>query len=207
LGSNSSIRESISTVSKPVKPSRAITGKKLELFGQDDLIPAAVEGELIVGDREPTALSFTEAADGDRRHFRQAGLQRRCEAAVASNDATCLVDQDRIVEAAVGDGGGDLGDLLLRMGAGVSRIRPQFADRPISDFKTRRARTGVGAGLPRSSSFSELRLEGGERGVRNQSLTPTRLRIRGSARHFRAGHVAHRSFASERGDAYLHKRG
>ena len=55
--------------------------------------------------------------------------------AMPGDDLVVIADQDRVGEAELLDAVGDLPDLLLGMGAGVSRVRPQACDRHGLDRK------------------------------------------------------------------------
>jgi hypothetical protein len=49
---------------------------------------------------------------------------------VPGNDPVIGIDKNGIAKAELGDAGGDLCDLFIRMGARVASIRDQFLDRP-----------------------------------------------------------------------------
>ena len=60
-------------------------------------------------------------------------LPRGEEAAVTGDDASLGVHQNRVVETELGDAGGDLRDLRVRVGARISRKRNELFDCPIHD--------------------------------------------------------------------------
>ena len=62
------------------------------------------------------------------RHAWQPQRLGRFDASMAGDDATRLVDQNGIVEAELGDAGGDLRDLSGAMGARVAGVGPQPID-------------------------------------------------------------------------------
>jgi len=69
----------------------------------------------------------------DRRHRREPDVLCREQAAVSRDDAAVSVDQDRVGEPERLDRRGDLLDLLLRMGARVTRIGDKARRRPVAE--------------------------------------------------------------------------
>jgi hypothetical protein len=93
------------------------------------VIPAGVEGELVVGQRIGSALRCIEAGEAKRRDTFQA--QKLCgrQAAMPGDDLPIIADEDWIGEAEPRDAVGNLPDLLLGMCTGIARKRPQARDR------------------------------------------------------------------------------
>ena len=67
----------------------------------------------------------------------QAEECRRGHAPVAGQDRPRLVDQHRHGEAELPDAGGDLSDLLLRMGAGIPGPRGEGRQGTVRDLRSR----------------------------------------------------------------------
>ena len=82
-----------------------------------------------------TGEGIRQMAEPDDRHLRKAKPAGRQQAAVAGDEHAALIDEARHVEAELGDRSRDLGDLVLRMGPGVRRIRQEPLDRPPLDGK------------------------------------------------------------------------
>jgi hypothetical protein len=68
--------------------------------------------------------------EANDRHLGQPELPGREQAAVARQDATLLVNQDRCRPAELGNRCGDLIDLRLAVRARVALVRAQLLDRP-----------------------------------------------------------------------------
>ena len=62
-----------------------------------------------------------------------AELPRRQQPAVARNDAILAVDQDRVRPAELADGSSDLGDLGIRVRAGIVGEGDERRDRAVFD--------------------------------------------------------------------------
>src|SRR5436305_11916902 len=86
-------------------------------------IPAGILGDFVVGKGKGAPFGVRQALHLDHRHLLQAEQSCRRIAAVAGNDQTALVDQNRDQKAEGGDAVSDLTDLLLRVSACVTHIR------------------------------------------------------------------------------------
>ena len=100
----------------------------LQLEGEQLLVPAGVEGELIVGQHIGPLLGRRQMADAKAGRRRHAEFARRLGAAVPGENAIVAVDQHRVGEAEAADAFGDLADLFARMNSCVARPGPQFVD-------------------------------------------------------------------------------
>ena len=95
--------------------------ERLQLLGQQVLVPAGVQRQLVVGEHIGPLLGRRHGLDADAGHRRHAEELRRLDPAMAGEDGVLGVDQHRVGEAEGPDALGDLADLLLRVGAGVAR--------------------------------------------------------------------------------------
>ena len=106
-----------------------------EFQSQEVLIPAPVECDLVVGDAQRSLVRLVEAVQNDRRDLTHPGGFGSLKSAVAGNDQTICVYENRIGEAERFDRGNQLLDLPLRMAAGIARVRRQLDDRAINDVQ------------------------------------------------------------------------
>ena len=105
--------------------------QRLQLDGEDLLVPPGIERELVVGQHVGAPLGLGEMRQRDGRHrlpFEQLG---RFDPAVAGDDLAIVGDKHRVGEPEPLDRRGDLLDLLLGMRARVARIRTERGDRPL----------------------------------------------------------------------------
>jgi hypothetical protein len=99
-------------------------------FGaQQILIPASVFGQLVVGDHQGAALGIAQMVENDHRNRVDPELLRRQQAAMPGNDDIVRTGQDRVGEAELGNGCGDLCYLLVRMRPRVPGVGHQLLDR------------------------------------------------------------------------------
>jgi hypothetical protein len=98
-------------------------GKVGQLDPQQRLVPAAVFGQLIIGDQVGALLLVGPTASRHHRHLNQAQPLRSQHPPVPSYDQPGLIDQHRNRPAPLVDRRGNLSDLSLGMGPGVARVR------------------------------------------------------------------------------------
>src|SRR5262249_44748843 len=107
-----------------------VTGRELfEFEGQELLVPAGVECDLVVGEDIGPLLGCRHAVDAkawDGLHPQKLG---GFDTAVTSEDLVISIDQNRVGEAEALDAVGDLPDLFPRMSPGVSGIGAKVRDR------------------------------------------------------------------------------
>ena len=111
----------------------ALVPQPSQLFRQQRVVPARLQGELVVCDQVRALLRLGEMLEPDHRHLGEAQLARREQPAVAGQDAGVLVDQDRVGPAELDHRGRDLIDLPLAVRARVALVRAQAVDRPQLD--------------------------------------------------------------------------
>jgi hypothetical protein len=110
-------------------------GELLELERETRLVPAGVLGQPVVGQDEGAPLRITQVLQPHRRNLGDPEKLRGLDSGVAGNYRVPRIDQDGDVEAEPPDALGDLPDLLLRMGAGVARIRTEVVQRSVLDLE------------------------------------------------------------------------
>ena len=111
----------------------ALVPQPSQLLRQQRVVPAGLQGELVVGDQVRPLLRLAEVLEADHRHLGEPELARREQPAVASQDPGVLVDQDRVGPAELDHRGRDLIDLRLAVRARVALVRAQAVDRPELD--------------------------------------------------------------------------
>ena len=111
----------------------ALVPQPRQLLRQQRVVPAGLQGELVVGDQVRPLLRLAEVLEPDHRHLGEPELARREQPAVAGEDAALLVDQDRVGPAELDHRGRDLIDLRLAVRARVALVRAQAVDRPQLD--------------------------------------------------------------------------
>lgn len=87
-------------------------GQMLQLDLQNLRIPPGFLGELVVGQDVGSLLCVVEMIEAHARHGLEPKRFGRFDAAMAGDDATILVDQDRVVESERLDARSDLRDLF-----------------------------------------------------------------------------------------------
>lgn len=92
-----------------------------QLLRQKIAVPACVERQLVVGEDIGALLRCRHVIEADARHLGLAKQLGRFDPAMAGKDRSGLIDQHRIGKAEFGNAVGDLPDLLLRMGPGVTQ--------------------------------------------------------------------------------------
>jgi hypothetical protein len=93
-----------------------------ELAGEHLLVPAGVEGQLVVRDDQGAALGVGEVVEHDDGHRVHIQLPSRHEPPVAGDDRPLAVDEDGVCPAELANAGGDLRHLLLAVGARVCGV-------------------------------------------------------------------------------------
>ena len=104
-----------------------------QLFRQQRVVPARLQGELVVGDQIRPLLRLAQVLEPDHRHLGQPELARREQPAMAGEDAALLVDQHRVGPAELDHRRRDLIDLRVAVRARVALVRAQAVDRPELD--------------------------------------------------------------------------
>src|ERR1035437_1187558 len=104
--------------------------KSLDFDAKQLVIPASVFGQLVVGDDVRALLCFAQMIENDDRDFGESQLPRGKKTTVARDEASLRIHQNRIVKAELSDAGGDLGDLGVGVGPGVSGPGDQLVDQP-----------------------------------------------------------------------------
>ena len=94
------------------------------------LVPAGIQGQLVVGQHEGTLLVGSEMAEDNDRHMAVGELAQGQHAAMAGDDSAVRIDQNRIVEPKLGDAGGDLCDLSVGVSTRVTGVGNQAFYRP-----------------------------------------------------------------------------
>ena len=80
-----------------------------------------MKGDLVIGDGVGSLVCRGEVLDHNHGHALQLQLPRCQDAGVPGNDPALGVHQDRHHEAEGSNAAGELGNLLVRMGARVPR--------------------------------------------------------------------------------------
>ena len=138
---------------KPVRSrSKPKAGKVGDLGREQGLVPAGVQGELVVGEHVGALLGLAQAGKLDHRHRVKPELPGREQPAMAGDDAVLAVDQDRVGPAERLDGGGDLRDLGGGVGAGIAGVGDQLIQGAVLDREVAARR-----GRERRALCSELR--------------------------------------------------
>ena len=97
----------------------------LQLLGQYLLIPAGVQGELVVSDNIGPFLSLGHVLDPETGHRLHPNALCGLDPTVSGEDRAGLVNQDGVGESERSDGVRDLAELFLRVGSRVLRPGPQ----------------------------------------------------------------------------------
>ena len=97
------------------------------------VVPAGVQRELVVRDDVRALLRFGEVVQNNDGHLLELQLPGGKEPAVPGDDAAFGIHQDRVVETELGDAGGDLRDLRVRMRPRIPRVRNELVERPMFD--------------------------------------------------------------------------
>jgi hypothetical protein len=108
-----------------------------DLGGEQGFVPAGVQRDLVVRQPKRPRLRRGQMAEPQHRYGGEAKLLRRHDAAMAGDQHALGVDQHRVHEAELGDGGGDLRHLRRRMRARVLGIGDQRCDRQSRDDEIR----------------------------------------------------------------------
>ncbi len=85
--------------------------QSLQFDRQQVLVPARIQGELVVGQDVGPAFGFAHVRKTHRRHLRHAERPCRQHPAMAGDDGVIIGDQHRVGEAEAIDAVGDLADL------------------------------------------------------------------------------------------------
>jgi hypothetical protein len=102
--------------------------QRLQFLRQDLTVPAAILGELVVGEEVSAPFRRSEVGEAKGRDLFHAEELGGLDPAVPGNDLAVVTDEDRIIESEPLDALGDLLDLLLRVRPRVAAIGPQRAD-------------------------------------------------------------------------------
>ena len=110
-------------------------GKVGQLEPQQRLVPAGVQGQLVVGEHIGALLRLAHVRELDHRHPLQPELPCRQHPAMPGDDAARAIDQHRVRPAELPDAGRDLRHLGVGVGARIARIGDQLAQRPPGDLQ------------------------------------------------------------------------
>ena len=108
--------------------------ERVQLGGEQLVIPARKLGQPVVGDAVGADLFRRQVRQPDDRHLLEAQMLRRQQPAVAGDDLAVVRHHHRRRPAVLDQRGGDLGDLIVGMGPRVPRIRLQPCERPLLDL-------------------------------------------------------------------------
>jgi hypothetical protein len=111
----------------------AVAVEGMQFGGQQFLVPASVQGQLVVCQDIGAALSFGQVVEDQHRHGVEAKLFRRRQPPVAGDDVALAIGENGIGEAELDDAGGDLRHLAVRMCPRIAVIGAQPVDRPTLD--------------------------------------------------------------------------
>ena len=102
--------------------------QSFHLDAQHFLIPSRIECETVVCEDVGFLLGFREVIHEYTRNLLDVLLLRGEDSAMSRYDVELPVDDDRIDKTKLPQGRAQLGDLLLRVGAGVIHIRDELSD-------------------------------------------------------------------------------
>ena len=103
--------------------------QRLQLDGQDFPVPPCLLSELVVGEDVSPLIGLAEMRQPYGRHLPHAEQLGGGHPAVARNDLSLVVNENRVAEAELQDAVRDLPDLLPRVCPRVPQIRPERFDR------------------------------------------------------------------------------
>ena len=135
-----SMRRSISPMSKPMvsmSKSSSTLEERLQLLGQEPVIPDGDFGQAIIGNHEGPLLHLGEMLKPDGRNLGPSEPPARQQPAMARDYIEISVHEDRDVKSEGLDAVGDLPDLLGAMLARVLRVRLQLVERRVG-YRQRR---------------------------------------------------------------------
>lgn len=116
--------------------------KGLKLNRENFAIPARQLGQAVVGDDVGPPLGFAQMRQFDDGYFVISELARRGDAAVSGDDATGVINQNRIHEIELPDRRRDLFDLFFRVCAGIPGIGFEIRHLTVGDLEPERIRQG-----------------------------------------------------------------
>ncbi len=96
-----------------------VSEEPLQFLGEQLVVPAGVERQLVVGNHIGALLRRRHGLDPDAGHGLHLEQHRRRQPPMARKHAVVIVDEERVGKAELGDAGCELPDLLFRMGPGV----------------------------------------------------------------------------------------
>ena len=108
-----------------------------DLDAEQIVVPASVEGELVVGDHIGALLRLRPAARHHHGNAPDPERLRREHAAVPGDDGRVLIDEHGRRPAPLADRGGDLRHLRVRVSVRVARIRNERRNRAALDLIAR----------------------------------------------------------------------
>ena len=103
--------------------------QRTKLGRQQILVPAGVQGQLVVGQNIGALLCFSHVVDPKAGNLGKTQQLRRFDPAVSGKDRPPVIDQHRVGEPECLDAPGNLAHLLLRMGARIARPWREIANR------------------------------------------------------------------------------
>lgn len=138
------------------------------------MIPAGIEGKLIIGDDIRTLLNVGEVVQDDHRHVLEAERACGAQASVSGEDARVLIHEDGIGKPKLAYAARNLLDLLGAVRSWISVVRLKTTHGPVLDLRGRinlhYARKSVAFGIFFSDSPEvEARANTQSRGLENRT--------------------------------------
>ena len=125
---------SSSVASKPTRSrSKRSSLQPGQLLRQQRVVPARLQGELVVRDQIGPLLRLAQVLEADHRHLGEPELAGREQPPMTSKDAALLVYQHRVRPPELNHRRRDLIHLRVRMRARVALVRAQPRGRPQLD--------------------------------------------------------------------------
>ena len=132
----------------------------VKLGGEQFLVPAGVERQLVVGDAVGAHLLRRQVRQADHRHRVEPEPARRQDAAVPGDHLELVVDQDRHGPAELDQRRRQLGDLVVRVRARIARVRTQLVDPQLLDAAGLEAQVGHLDSCAGERAYEDARLAG-----------------------------------------------
>jgi hypothetical protein len=105
----------------------------LQLGREEFLIPACVQGQLVVGEHVSLAIGGAQMRQPYRRNVGHADELCCRHPAMAGQDGIVVVNEDRVGEAEVLDALRQLSDLALGVGASIAAVGAELRNGPLFD--------------------------------------------------------------------------
>ena len=147
--------------------------QRVQLGGEQLVIPARQLGQAVIRDPVRADLLRRQVRQPDDRHLAQAQVLRRQQAAMAGDDLAVVRHHHRRRPAVLDQRGGDLGHLILGVGARVLRVRLQARERPLLDLLGQETQRRHGdCACPKKSPRRAARSAAGRKPRRLERLDP-----------------------------------